>query len=58
MVKFIKAICILSVVFDQIFGAEDEVNKTEKVMTGLGEKKSGATLGEGAEMFHIDVHVN
>ena len=51
MVEFIKAICILSVVFGHIFGAEDEVNTTEKVMAGLGVKKKWCYLGRGRRRF-------
>ena len=40
-----------------IVGEEDEVNTTEKVMAGLG-VYGGAALGEGAEIFHVDVHVH
>ena len=58
MVEFLKSICLLSVVVGHIFGAEDEVNTSEKVMAGLGVKKRWFCLGQGRRFFHVDVHVH
>ena len=40
----------------RIVGAEDEVNTTEKVVAGLG-VYGGASLGESAEIVHVDFHL-